>query len=84
MKLIEEVKMFLNFKKKKQRKEVEKLRQIIFALSAKAKGLKKKCEEQKKAEKREKVEKEHKAVKKLLKKSRKRLEKIIKEQESSE
>ncbi len=79
MKLIEEVKTFLNFKKKKQRKKVEKLRKIIIGLSAKADGLKKQWEEQKKGEKKERYEKEYKAVKKLLKKSRKRLYAIIEE-----
>ena len=77
MKLIEEVKKFLNFKKKKQRKEVEKLRRIVSGLSIKADGLKKRWEKQKKGEKRKEYEKEYRAVKKLLKKSEKRLFTII-------
>ena len=78
MKLIEKVKIFLNFKKKKQRRELEKLHQFIFELSVKADGLKKRWEGQKKGEKKEKLEKEYKAVKKLLKKSRKYLARILK------
>lgn len=76
MSIIERVKSFLSMKKKKQRKEIETLINIISDLTAKAEGMKKRCSGEKDKEKREKLEKEYKAVKKLLKKSHKRLQKI--------
>lgn len=76
MSLIDKVKAFLRLKKKKQREDVEALEKIIASLVAKAKGLKKRYEEELDRKKKEKRLKEFKAVKKLLKKSRKRLRKI--------
>jgi Mg2+ and Co2+ transporter CorA len=79
MKIIKQIKAFLDMKKKKQRKDIDTLKDIIEALEAEAEEIERECESVEEKKKCEKLEKEHKAIMKLLKKSRKRYEKLTEE-----
>ncbi len=81
MNIIKEVKAFLGRKKKEQRKEIDTLIKIIADLKAKAAGMNKRSKSELDKEKQKKLDKEYKAVRKLLKKSRKRLRKLRHEEE---
>jgi molybdopterin converting factor small subunit len=80
MGIIGDVKAFLNKRKKEQSKELETLRKIIGDLRAKAVGMKKRWESESDSDKKKKLEKEYKAVRKLLKKSKKRYKKLVSEE----
>ena len=79
MSIIGKVKLFLDMKKKQQRKEIATLQKLIQDLNAKANGMKKRCDNETDKDKKEKLEKEYKAVKRLLKKSKKRVIKLYDE-----
>ena len=80
MGIIGDVKAFLNKRKKEQSRELETLKKIVADLRAKAIGMKKRWENETDKVKQKRLEKEYKAVKKLLKKSKKRYRKLVSEE----
>lgn len=73
MSILDKARQFFDLKEKRQQKRIDTLRKIIKQLDAKAKGLKKRLEEESERDRHDKMVEKYAAVKKLLAKSRRRL-----------
>lgn len=76
MSIFSKAKKFFAKSPEKQRQKIEKLEAIVAKLVVKADSLMKRYDKEQSDAKKERLIKEHKAVKKLLRKSRRRLESL--------